>query len=102
MSIYIHSPSDGPMRNEATQPRYAYPGREVSYEDGKTVLYKARAFLGDCLPGYRNAVVWYEGVRTEGGGWASGVSPPYATTTSRMSGWRNPSPPSRTLFGALG
>jgi len=29
-SIYIHSPSDGAMRGEEAQPRYAYPGREVS------------------------------------------------------------------------
>jgi hypothetical protein len=73
ISIYIHSPGDGSMRNEATQPRYSYPGRETSYEDGKTVLFEARAFLGDCLPAHDNAVVWYEGFRTEAGLWVSGV-----------------------------
>jgi hypothetical protein len=72
-SIYIHSPSDGPMRSEATQPRYAYPGREVSYEDNKTVLYEARTFLGDCLPGNENAVIWYERGRTKVGAWQTGV-----------------------------
>ena len=72
-SIYIHSPSDGAMRNEAKQPRYEYPGREVSYEDGKTVLYEARTFVGDCLPGKDNAVIWYERSRTKAGTWRTGV-----------------------------
>jgi len=72
-SLYIHSPSDGAMRGEATQPRYSYPGREVSYEDNKTVLYEARTFLGNCLPGNDNAVIWYERGRTKGGAWEAGV-----------------------------
>jgi len=72
-SIYIYSISDGPMRNEPGQPRYAYPGREVSYEDGKTFLYEARVFVGDCLPGNDNAVVWYERFRTETGALETGV-----------------------------
>jgi len=72
-SIYIHSPSDGPMRGEAIQPRYAYPGREVSYEDDKTVLYEAPVFLGNCLPGNDNAVVWYERARTNVGSWQTRV-----------------------------
>jgi hypothetical protein len=72
-SIYIHSPSDGAMRGAATQPRYSYPGREVSYEDNKTVLYEARTFLGNCLPGNDNAVIWYERGRTKGGAWEAGV-----------------------------
>ena len=72
-SIYIHSPSDGAMGGEAGQPRYAYPGREVSYEDNKTVLYEARAFLGNCLPGNDNAVIWYERARTKVGAWQTGV-----------------------------
>jgi hypothetical protein len=72
-SIYIHSPSDGAMRGEGSQPRYAYPGREVSPEDNKTVLYEARAFLGDCLPGSDNAVIWYERGRTKLGAWQTGV-----------------------------
>jgi hypothetical protein len=72
-SIYIHSPSDGAMRGEATQPRYSYPGREVSYEDNKTVVYEARTFLGKCLPGNEDAIIWYERGRTKAGGWESGV-----------------------------
>ena len=72
-SIYIHSPSDGAMRGEATQRRYAYPGREISYEDNKTVLYEARTFLGNCLPGYDNAVIWYERGRTKTGASQTGV-----------------------------
>ena len=30
VSIYIHSPSNGPMKNEAEQKRFDYPGRELS------------------------------------------------------------------------
>src|SRR5262245_15239159 len=44
-TIYIHSPSDGPMRGEAKQRRFAYPGREIWYEDRKTLLYEARTFI---------------------------------------------------------
>lgn len=72
-SIYIHSSSDGPMRDEGTQPRYAYPGRVGSYEDGSTLVYEARTFIGDCLPGYGNAVVWFERGRAKGGPWKTQV-----------------------------
>jgi hypothetical protein len=72
-SIYIHSISDGPMRNEAGQPRYKYPGREVSYEDGKTLLYESKAFVGDCLADHDNAVVWYERFPTQTGAFEMGV-----------------------------
>jgi hypothetical protein len=61
------------MRDEGSQPRYAYPGREVSYRDGKTLLYEARTFIGNCLPRYDNAVVWYERGRTKTGGWQEDV-----------------------------
>src|SRR5882672_8393421 len=36
-SIYIHSPSDGPMKGEAGEPRFTYPGRETNYEDGSSL-----------------------------------------------------------------
>lgn len=58
-SIYIHSPSDGPMKNEAEQRRFLYPGKETNYEDGST-LYEGRMFFGDCLASHPNAVVWFE------------------------------------------
>ena len=58
-SIYIHSPSDGPMKNEGTQQRFDYPGRELSLEDRGTIS-ATRMFLGDCAPDYPNAVIWFE------------------------------------------
>lgn len=58
-SIYIHSPSDGPMKNEGTQPRFNYPGREFSRED-HSVISTTRMFLGDCAPTYPNAVMWFQ------------------------------------------
>lgn len=58
-SIYIHSPTDGPMKNEAEQSRFNYPGKETNYEDG-SLVYEARTFFGDCLGGYPNSVIWFE------------------------------------------
>jgi hypothetical protein len=72
-SVYIHSPSDGPMRNEGDQRRHSYPGRLVSYLDGKTPVAQTRMFIGDCVAGYANAVVWYLRERDEHGKWQSGV-----------------------------
>lgn len=72
-SIYIHSPSDGPMKNEAEQRRFAYPGRETDYETGKPV-YEAKMFFGDCLATHPNAVIWFErGIRDDKK-WHSGVT----------------------------
>ena len=72
-SIYIHSPSDGPMKNEAEQRRFAYPGRETDYETGKPT-YEAEMFLGDCLTSHPNAVIWFERGVGEDNKWHSGVT----------------------------
>ncbi len=58
-SIYIHSPSDGPMKNEAEQRRFVYPGRETDNETGQPV-YEAKMFIGDCLSTHPSAVIWLE------------------------------------------
>ena len=58
-SIYIHSPSDGPMKNEGEQRRFLYPGKETNYEDG-TLWYEARTFFGECITAHPNSVVWFE------------------------------------------
>lgn len=58
-SIYIHSPSDGPMKNEGEQQRFMYPGQERDYQTGQ-IVYEGRMFYGDCLPDHPNAVVWFE------------------------------------------
>jgi len=58
-SIYIHSPSNGPMKGEGTQARFAYPGRESHYMD-QSLLYVGRMFFGDCVAGHPDAAVWFE------------------------------------------
>ena len=72
LGLYVHSPSDGPMRIGAEQPRYPYPGREMFYDDG-TPQYEARAFFGDCAAAYPNAVIWYQRRRIEADQWRSSV-----------------------------
>jgi hypothetical protein len=73
ISIYIHSPSDGEMKNEAQQRRFAYPGREKDYATGQLV-YEAKMFYGNCLAAHPNAVVWFDRVMGEDKNWHSGVS----------------------------
>jgi hypothetical protein len=72
IALYVHSPSDGPMRVEAEQPRYPYPGREVFYDDG-TPQYEARTFFGDCAATYPNAVIWYQRRRIDADQWQASV-----------------------------
>ena len=68
ISIYIHSPSDGPMKNEAEQRRFSYPGREIDYQSGQ-VDYEGRMFYGDCLPDHPNAVIWFDGTLGDNKKW---------------------------------
>ena len=72
VSIYIHSPSDGPMKDEGGQPRFTHPGEEIDYQTGKTVS-KARMFYGDCLPTHPNAVVWFNRTLGDDKKWHDGV-----------------------------
>ncbi len=46
------------MKNEGGQICYLYPGRLVSYEDGKTLMSQTRTFIGSCLDHYEDGVVW--------------------------------------------
>jgi hypothetical protein len=57
-SIYIHSPSDGAMKNEGKQPRFPYPGRLRDNESDQLV-YEARMFYGNCFQSFSNSVVWF-------------------------------------------
>jgi len=59
ISIYIYSPSDGPMTDEGDLQSYPYPGQETDNESGK-VDYEGRMFYGNCLPTHPNAVVWFD------------------------------------------
>jgi hypothetical protein len=72
LAIYIHSPSDGPLGDEAHAQRFHYPGRLLSREDGGP-LYQSRMLFGDCLAAHPNAVVWFERERAAGGKWAESV-----------------------------
>jgi hypothetical protein len=58
ISIYIHSPSNGHLKIENGENRYGFPGSERDFEN-KNILYKARAFYGQVLPGIRG-VIWYQ------------------------------------------
>ena len=72
VGLYLHSPSDGPMRVGSEQPRYPYPGRERFYDDG-TPQFEARTFFGDCAAAYPNAVIWYQRRRIEADQWRPSV-----------------------------
>lgn len=72
-SIYIHSPSDGPMKNEGEQPRFSYPGQETDYQSGQ-IASEARMFFGDCLSTHPNAVVWFYRTLGDDKKWHEGVS----------------------------
>jgi hypothetical protein len=71
-SIYIHSPSDGPMKNESKQPRFPYPGRLRDNERDQLV-YESRMFYGSCLPNHPNAVVWFERGLGDDNKWHDGI-----------------------------
>jgi hypothetical protein len=58
ISIYIHSPSNGDLNVVNDENRYEYPGTEKDYEN-HTLVYKARAFFGEVLPGIKG-VIWYQ------------------------------------------
>lgn len=78
LSIYIHSPSDGPMQAMATQARHRYPGRVLAATPrGAQPIYQGVAFIGECLDTY-NGAVWVQTERTVSadgtpGEWADSV-----------------------------
>jgi hypothetical protein len=72
VSIYIHSPADGPLRPESSQPRYSYPGKVRYYMDGSP-LSEARMFWGRCLPSLGPGIVWYQHDKQEDGTWKRSV-----------------------------
>jgi Carboxypeptidase regulatory-like domain len=71
-SIYIHSPTDGPMKNEGEQPRFPYPGRETDYQSGQVVS-DTRMLYGNCLSTHPNAVVWFYRTFGDDKKWHDGV-----------------------------
>jgi hypothetical protein len=71
ISIYIHSPSDGPLQDEAYQPRYGFPGKVFYYEDNRLV-YESRTFWGEVLP-KRFGVIWFQKQLTDKNEWVESV-----------------------------
>jgi hypothetical protein len=62
LAIYVHSPSEGEMRGEADQPRYAYPGVIMEWEPeapGDTIAARSRVFLGNCMPSVGAKAIWF-------------------------------------------
>ena len=58
VSLYMLSPSDGPLNVENGANRNKYPGTEKDNETGKWV-YRSRVFYGQVLRD-TNGVIWYE------------------------------------------
>jgi hypothetical protein len=73
VSIYVYSPSDGPMKDEGTQQSFEYPGRVLSRED-RRVLSRSRMFYGECAVGHPNAVIWFDRYLGNDKRWHSSVS----------------------------
>ncbi|GAB3932849.1 hypothetical protein [Mucilaginibacter myungsuensis] len=68
ISIYVWSPDDGPMKGEAEQVRYSYPGGMTDIVNGSTV-FESRMFYGKCLPGNADQVIWLQKDLIEGSGY---------------------------------
>lgn len=49
LSIYVYSPSDGPVGPEHEQVRYPYPGALIDPFEGDTLM-RTRTFLGEIAP----------------------------------------------------
>lgn len=54
-SIYIHSFSDGLLRQQGQQNRYMYPGKLLDYMSNKCI-FESKLFIGDCYS--KNSLVW--------------------------------------------
>jgi hypothetical protein len=59
LSIFIHSPSDGAMKNEANQIRYSYPGKEFDYATN-SLIFESRMFYGNCVSNKEDCIVWVQ------------------------------------------
>lgn len=57
LSVYIYSPSDGPMKSEVNQAAYSYPGKVFDYANNK-LIFDSRMFYGNCSTNDTSCVVW--------------------------------------------
>ena len=67
-SIYIQSPSDGPMKDEAGQTRYEYPGNERDFESNELLLKSHMYFTKGNKPD-ANYVIWLSKRLLENNSW---------------------------------
>jgi hypothetical protein len=99
-SIYIHSPSDGPMQPEAGQPRFSYPGKLSSYLDG-TLISESRMFWGRCLSGRGAGVAWFQREKQENGTWKPSVYFAELIGDKVESSFLKPPPPIQTILAQV-
>ena len=71
VSIYIVSPSDGPLKTEDKQKRYGLPGRVSTY-DTNEFIYEGRTFWGEVMP-RRFGVIWFQKELNEKKEWVESV-----------------------------
>ena len=71
LTLYVHSPSDGPVGPEHEQERYTHPGVLLDPFVGDTLLV-ARTFLGEVEPGVQG-LLWHLRERDEQGDWWAGA-----------------------------
>ncbi len=71
VSIYIVSPSDGPLKTEDKQTRYGLPGRVRAY-DTDELIYEGRAFWGEVIP-EKFGVIWFQKELNEKKEWVESV-----------------------------
>lgn len=58
ISIYFHSPRNGPLDVMNGKNRYTYPGKVTHYENNH-LIYEASAYYGEVLRGV-NGLIWYQ------------------------------------------
>ncbi len=68
LSIYIHSPSQGPMQEGERAPRFSYPGQYRDYMSNALVE-SVRMFAGRCTPDGSAGVVWFQTSKVAAGKW---------------------------------
>lgn len=99
-SIYIHSPSDGPMQSEAGQPRYSYPGKLSNYLDG-ALLSESRMFWGRCLSGREAEIIWFQRDKQRDGKWKLSVYVVEINGDKLESSFLKPPPSIQTVLGRV-
>ncbi|MES2630251.1 MAG: hypothetical protein V4616_14925 [Bacteroidota bacterium] len=62
ISLYVHSPSDGPITGGSAAIRYAYPGSVRDYVT-QELTSSTRVFYGEVVPG-KNGIIWYQKEKT--------------------------------------